>query len=59
MNDLDFWREYERLSERGNCDMPGEMEYDRVLAAWQKAGRPVYIEEFIRAGANHRPPTEK
>ena len=49
---LDFWREYERLSDKGCCDAPGGMEYRRVLAEWQKAGQPPWIEEFIRARAN-------
>jgi hypothetical protein len=59
---LEFWREYERLSELGACDGPGGMEYRRVLADWLRAGQPPWIEEFIRRGANRmagvlEPPT--
>jgi len=52
--DQRFHRAWLKLSEEGQCDSPGGMEFKRVYAEWVAAHSPMPIEDFIveRANAN-------
>lgn len=41
------------LSNQGQCDDLGGMEYRRVLDAWIAAGKPDWVALFIRTRANY------
>lgn len=51
-----FVAAYSQLSRRGACDMVGSAEYQRVLAEWERAGRPVDVVTFIVLAANRPAP---
>jgi hypothetical protein len=52
---IDFDAAYERLSDEGECDIPGGLEYQRVLAEWKASGCPEDVEAFIIDRANALP----
>jgi len=50
-----FDRVWKQLAQQGWCDAIGSLEYQRVLAKWNRDGRPGIMKNFIMQNANSRP----
>lgn len=51
-----FTAAYSQLSRRGACDLVGSREYQRVLAGWERDGRPVDVVTYIVLRVNRPAP---